>query len=252
MLMQDGAVPSLDWEICERARITRDRRYDGVFFTAVRSTGIYCRPICPVHPARPKNVIFFRTAAEAEKAGFRPCLRCRPETAPGSPAWLGTETTVIRGMRMIEEGFLDGGTVAQLADRLGVGPRHLCRLFMRHVGAGPSAVASTRRIQAAKRLIDGSDLSLAEIAFAVGFGSVRRFNAAFLQTYARPPSSLRRAARRSDQPLVPRASHHDRRAAVDGEDMAVDEGRGVRGEKDGGAGNLLRPSPAPHRRAPLE
>jgi AraC family transcriptional regulator, regulatory protein of adaptative response / methylated-DNA-[protein]-cysteine methyltransferase len=202
MLLQDGAVPSLDPEICERARITRDHRYDGIFFSAVRTTGIYCRPICPVHPARPRNVIFFRTAAEAEQAGFRPCLRCRPEAAPGSPAWLGTATTVIRGMRMIEEGFLDRFTVAQLADRLGVGPRHLCRLFVRHVGAGPSAVASTRRIQAAKRLIDGSDLTLAEIAFAAGFGSVRQFNAAFLQTYGRPPSSLRRAAKRA----TPRSS----------------------------------------------
>jgi AraC family transcriptional regulator of adaptative response/methylated-DNA-[protein]-cysteine methyltransferase len=197
MVRQDGGLPSLDEAVCERARITRDRRYDGVFFTAVRTTGIYCRPICPVHPARPKNVIFFRTAAEAEQAGFRPCLRCRPETAPGSPAWLGTETTVIRGMRLIEEGFLDGATVAQLAERLGVGPRHLCRLFVRHVGTGPSAVASTRRVQAAKRLIDQTELSLAEIAFAAGFGSVRRFNVAFLQTYRRTPSSLRRAPRRS-------------------------------------------------------
>jgi AraC family transcriptional regulator of adaptative response/methylated-DNA-[protein]-cysteine methyltransferase len=203
MLLQDGTVPSLDWEICERARITRDRRYDGVFFTAVRTTGIYCRPICPVHPARPGNVIFFRTAAEAEQAGFRPCLRCRPETAPGSPAWLGTETTVIRGMRLIEEGFLDNGTVAQLAERLGVGPRHLCRLFMRHVGAGPSAVASTRRVQAAKRLIDRGEMSLAEIAFAAGFGSVRRFNAAFLQTYGRPPTSLRRGMKRRDPSATP-------------------------------------------------
>ncbi len=189
MARQDGDVPSLDRDICERARIPRDRRYDGVFFTAVRTTGIYCRPICPVHPARPKNVIFFRTAAEAEQAGFRPCLRCRPETAPGSPAWLGTETTVIRGMRLIEEGFLDGGTVTQLADRLGVGARHLCRLFIRHVGAGPSAVATTRRVQAAKRMIDQTELSLAEIAFAAGFGSVRRFNAAFL-----PPIGGRRRA----------------------------------------------------------
>jgi AraC family transcriptional regulator, regulatory protein of adaptative response / methylated-DNA-[protein]-cysteine methyltransferase len=197
MSRQDRETPVLDWELCERARVARDRRYDGVFFTAVRTTGIYCRPICPVRPALPKNVMFFRTAAEAEQAGFRPCLRCRPETAPGSPAWLGTETTVIRGMRLIEEGFLDRGTVAQLADRLGVGPRHLCRLFIRHVGAGPRAVASTRRVQAAKRLIDQTDLPLTKIAFAAGFGSVRRFNVAFLQTYSRPPSSLRRAMKRS-------------------------------------------------------
>src|SRR5437868_15350205 len=114
MVMQNGESSTLDWDTCERARVARDRRYDGVFFSAVRTTGIYCRPICPVHPARPRNVTFFRTAAEAEQAGFRPCLRCRPEAAPGSPAWLGTATTVIRGMRMIEEGFLDRFTVAQL------------------------------------------------------------------------------------------------------------------------------------------
>src|SRR5258708_14074986 len=160
MSRQDHETPVLDVEICERARVSRDRRYDGVFFTAVRTTGIYCRPICPVHPARPKNVTFFRTAAEAEQAGFRPCLRCRPETAPGSPAWLGTETTVIRGMRLIEEGFLDRGTVAQLADRLGVGPRHLCRLFILHVGARPRPVTSTRPVPAAKRLIAQTDLPL--------------------------------------------------------------------------------------------
>jgi AraC family transcriptional regulator of adaptative response/methylated-DNA-[protein]-cysteine methyltransferase len=201
MPMQDGAVAVLDPAICERARVTRDRSYDGVFFTAVRTTGIYCRPICPVHPARPGNVVFFRTAAEAEQAGFRPCLRCRPETAPGSPAWLGTQTTVIRGMRLIEEGFLDDFTVGELADRLGVGARHLHRLFIRHVGAGPGAVASTRRVQAAKRLIDGTRLTLAEIAFASGFGSVRRFNAAFQQTYGRAPSSLGRTTRRARAPF---------------------------------------------------
>jgi AraC family transcriptional regulator of adaptative response/methylated-DNA-[protein]-cysteine methyltransferase len=183
---------ALDRTICDRARVARDRRYDGHFFTGVRTTRIYCRPICPVHPARSENVAFFRTAAEAEQAGFRPCLRCRPEAAPGSPAWLGTETTVIRGMRLIADGFLDDATVAALADRLGVGARHLSRLFLRHVGAGPNAVASTRRVQAAKRLIDETDLPLVEIAFAAGFGSVRRFNAAFLKTYRRPPSSLRR------------------------------------------------------------
>src|SRR5260221_6780766 len=156
MSRQDHETPVLDWALCERARVARDRRYDGVFFTAVRTNGIYCRPICPVRPALPKNVMFFRTAAEAEQAGFRPCLRCRPETAPGSPAWLGTETTVVRGMRLIEEGFLDRGTVAQLADRLGVGPRHLCRLFIRHVGAGPRAVAPPPPVPAAQSLIDPS------------------------------------------------------------------------------------------------
>ena len=195
MITDGDGAPALDWAACDRARLARDRRYDGLVFTAVRTTRIYCRTTCPVRPAHSKNVVFFRTAAEAEKAGFRPCLRCRPETAPGSPAWRGTEATVNRAMRLIAEGFLDGGTVSQLADRLGVGSRHLSRLFVRHIGAGPRAVASTRRIQAAKRLIDQTELSLASIAFAAGFGSVRRFNVAFLKTYGRSPSSLRRTAK---------------------------------------------------------
>src|SRR5258708_4647911 len=131
MITNGEGNPALDWATCDRARLARDRRYDGLFFTAVRTTGIYCRPICPVHPAHSKNVVFFRTAVEAEQAGFRPCLRCRPETAPGCPAWRGTEATVNRGMRLIEDGFLDGGTVSQLADRLRVGPPPLVPLFPR-------------------------------------------------------------------------------------------------------------------------
>src|SRR5258707_11477592 len=103
MITDAEGDPALDWATCDSARLARDRRYDGLFFTAVRTTGIYCRPICPVHPAHSKNVVFFRTAAEAEQAGFRPCLRCRPETAPGCPAWRGTEATLNRGMRLIED-----------------------------------------------------------------------------------------------------------------------------------------------------
>jgi hypothetical protein len=118
----------LDWETCDRARLRRDPSFDGLFFTGVRTTRIYCRPVCPVHPAKSANVVFFATAAAAERAGFRPCLRCRPEAAPGSPAWRGTATTVARGMRLIEEGFLDRSSVTELAEKLGVGPRHLRRL----------------------------------------------------------------------------------------------------------------------------
>jgi AraC family transcriptional regulator of adaptative response/methylated-DNA-[protein]-cysteine methyltransferase len=203
---------ALDWATCNRARLARDPRYDGRFFTGVRTTKIYCRPTCPVHPAKAENVVFFRTAAEAERAGFRPCLRCRPETAPGSPAWRGTEATVARGMRLIEAGFLDEAMVADLADKLGVGTRHLCRLFVRHLGASPRAIAATRRVQAAKRLIDRTDLSVTEIAFAAGFGSVRQFNDAFRRTYGRPPSSLRRR-RRTPAPRALEASAHDMRTA---------------------------------------
>jgi AraC family transcriptional regulator of adaptative response/methylated-DNA-[protein]-cysteine methyltransferase len=190
MLMATPAIP--DHATCDRARLARDPAYDGIFFTGVRTTRIYCRPICPVRPARSENVAFFPSAAAAERAGFRPCLRCRPETAPGSPAWIGTRTTVGRAMRLIEAGFLDRASVADLAERLGIGPRHLLRLFLRHAGATPIDVAATRRIQAAKRMIDGSAMPLAEIAFAAGFGSVRRFNHAFRATYGRPPSSFRK------------------------------------------------------------
>jgi AraC family transcriptional regulator of adaptative response / DNA-3-methyladenine glycosylase II len=194
MRMKSVLPFGLDWETCDRARLARDPAFDGVFFTGVRTTRIYCRPVCGVRPAKSENVQFFATAAAADRAGFRPCLRCRPEAAPGSPAWNGTATTVARGMRLIEEGFLEKASVADLADHLGIGPRHLLRLFLHHAGATPSEVAATRRIQAAKRLIDQTAMPLSEIAFAAGFRSIRRFNDAFLATYRRPPSSFRRTA----------------------------------------------------------
>jgi AraC family transcriptional regulator, regulatory protein of adaptative response / methylated-DNA-[protein]-cysteine methyltransferase len=189
--MITGLPPGLDWEICDRARLARDPAFDGLFFTGVRTTRIYCRPVCPVRPAHSKNAIFFGSAAAAERAGFRPCLRCRPETAPGSPAWSGTVTTVARAMRLIEEGFLNEASVADLADRLGIGSRHLLRLFLRHTGATPTQVAATRRVQKAKRLLDETQMPISEIAFAAGFRSVRRFNDAFRATYGRSPSSFR-------------------------------------------------------------
>ena len=183
----------LGWETCDRARLARDPAFDGMFFTGVRTTRIYCRPVCSVRPAKSQNVQFFATAAAAERAGFRPCLRCRPEAAPGSAAWKGTAITVARGMRLIERGFLDKATVAALSDHLGIGPLHLLRLFLRHAGAAPSEIAATRRVQAAKRLIDQTARPLSEIAFTAGFRSIRRFNDAFRATYGRPPSSFRRA-----------------------------------------------------------
>ena len=186
-----------DRRACDRARLARDPRFDGRFFTGVLTTRIYCRPTCPVKPARSHNVVFFPTAAAAERAGFRPCLRCRPETAPGSPAWRGAAATVSRALRLIDRGFLDDGTsVEALADRLGMTARHLRRLFLRHAGASPTAVATTRRVQRAKVLVDGTALPMAAIAFAAGFASIRRFNAAFRAVYRRPPTVIRRARRR--------------------------------------------------------
>src|SRR3954471_18338991 len=132
------SVP-LDFATCDRARLARDPGFDGRFFTGVATTRIYCRPVCPVRPARSANVRYFASAAAAERAGFRPCLRCRPETAPFSPAWNGSRTTVARGLRLIERGVLDGqdARVGELATRLGVGERHLVRLFGKYVGASP-------------------------------------------------------------------------------------------------------------------
>ena len=182
----------LDFKTCDQARISRDARFDGRFFTGVKTTGIYCRPVCPVKPAMTRNVVYFPTAAAAERAGFRPCLRCRPETAPFSPAWRGSDATVSRAMRMIGQGFLDRASVGDLADRLGVGPRHLARLFEKHAGASPMAVAQTLRVQRAKRLLDQAAGPITEIAFAAGFSSIRRFNAVFRTTYGNCPSVMRR------------------------------------------------------------
>ena len=190
----------LDFEECDRARIRRDPGYDGRFFTGVRTTGIYCRPVCPVRPAHRRNVEYFPSAAAAEMAGYRPCLRCRPETAPFSPAWKGSLATVERAMRLIAEGALDGGGVDVLAERLGIGARQLARLFKKHVGATPTQAAQTARVQRAKRLIDRTDLSMTEIALAAGFGSLRRFNAVFAKVYRRPPTAIRRLHRAGRSP----------------------------------------------------
>ncbi len=195
----------LDWKICSRARLSRDARFDGKFFIGVLSTGIYCRSICRARTAKESNVRYFPSAAAAAEAGFRPCLRCRPECSPGTPGWLGTPSTVARALRLIDEssleesGWQDGG-VESLAERLGLGSRHLRRLFLRHLGATPSAVVRTRRLHFAKKLIDETSLPMNQVASASGFGSVRRFNAAIQKTYHRTPSQIRRLARQTEAP----------------------------------------------------
>ncbi len=189
--------PMLDQEACWRAVVARDARFDGRFFTGVLSTGIYCRPVCPARTPRRENVVFHLTAAAAEAAGLRPCLRCRPETAPEMGAWRGASNTVSRALALIEAGALDDGDTDALAGRLGVGERHLRRLFRQHLGAAPVSVAQTRRVLLAKQLIHETGLSMAEVALASGFGSVRRFNETFQALYGRPPSELRR--RRTDE-----------------------------------------------------
>jgi AraC family transcriptional regulator, regulatory protein of adaptative response / DNA-3-methyladenine glycosylase II len=187
-----GELLNLTREVLDRARASRDARFDGKFFIAVTSTKIYCRPVCPARTSKDCNVRYYATAAEASEAGFRPCLRCRPEAAPGSPAWVGTSAVVRRALRLIQEGALDSGSIDELANRLGIGGRHLTRLFAQHVGASPAALGHTRRLHFAKRLLDDTHLSVTDIALASGFGSVRRFNDAFLACYRRSPSKLRK------------------------------------------------------------
>jgi len=189
---------NLDLQVCSRARLSRDARFDGKFFIAVLSTRIYCRPICPARTCNESNVRYYTSAAAAAEAGFRPCMRCRPESSPGTPAWLGTSTTVSRALRLIGESGLEDGGVEGLAERLGVGSRHLRRLFLRHLGATPMTVIQTRRLHFAKKLLDETKLPMSQIALASGFGCVRRFNAGIRRVYHRTPTQLRRLARQKD------------------------------------------------------
>ena len=186
------AMSPLDPDVCWRACLASDRRFDGRFWVGVVTTGIYCRPICPAPKPRRRNVRFFPTAFAAAEHGFRPCLRCRPESAPGSAVWRGTSVTVTRALRLIEAGALRDGGIEQLADALGVGSRQLRRLFAEHLGASPLAVAHTQRLHFAKKLVDETRLPMTEIALAAGFASVRRFNDSFLRVYGRSPRALRR------------------------------------------------------------
>jgi AraC family transcriptional regulator of adaptative response / DNA-3-methyladenine glycosylase II len=184
----------LDATSCYRALRTRDRRFDGRFFVGVRTTGIYCRPICPARTPLRANIAFYACAAAAEEAGFRPCKRCRPETSPGTPAWLGSSAVVSRALRLIRDGALDGGGVDALAARLGIGGRQLRRLFDQHLGASPAAVARAQRLQAARAMIDQTALPMLEIAAAAGFQSLRQFNHAVRQTFGAAPRELRRTS----------------------------------------------------------
>ncbi len=188
----------LDRDACYRALSVRDVRFDGRFYTAVRTTGIFCRPICPARTPKLEHCIFLPSAAAARQMGFRPCLRCRPEVAPGLAVWRGSASTVSRALHLIAEGAMDDAGVEALADRLGVGARHLRRLFDQHVGAAPVSVAQTHRILFAKTLINETRLSMTEVALAAGFGSVRRFNAVMQATYGRPPRDLRRSTKGPD------------------------------------------------------
>ena len=184
-------VPGLSRAALHRARISRDARFDGKFYIAVLTTGVYCRPICPAPRCKKSNVRYYATAAAAAAAGYRACRRCRPEVAPGSPAWLGPSAVVRRALRLIQEGALDGRSVDELALRVGVGARHLDRLFAEHVGVSPVAVAQTRRLHFAKQLLDETSLPITQVAMTAGFGSLRRFNEAYRATFRCTPSATR-------------------------------------------------------------
>ena len=182
----------MDRTACYRAISTRDARFDGRLFVGVKTTGIYCRPICPARTPKFENVSFYPSAAAAQEAGLRPCLRCRPEVSPELAFWRGTSNTVSRALALIEAGGLVDDDVEGLANRLGVGARQLRRLFRQHVGASPITVAQTRRVLLAKQLIHETSLPMAEVALASGFNSVRRFNETFRDLFGRPPAALRR------------------------------------------------------------
>jgi AraC family transcriptional regulator of adaptative response / DNA-3-methyladenine glycosylase II len=181
----------LDFERCYRAVDSRDQRFDGWFYTAVKTTGIYCRPSCPATTPKRANVTFYPSAAAAQRGGFRACRRCRPDAAPGSPEWDVRADLVGRAMRLIGDGVVDRDGVPGLAARLGYTERHLNRMLTAELGAGPLALARAQRAQTARILIETTDLGLAEIAFAAGFGSVRQFNETILEVYAQAPGALR-------------------------------------------------------------
>lgn len=183
---------ALDPTVCRRARLSRDPRFDGEFFLGVVTTGIYCRPVCPARAPREENVRYYRSAAEAAQAGFRPCLRCRPESAPWSPAWLGTDTTVRRALELIHSGYLNHHSLGELAERLGIGERYLRKLFDQKLGVSPGAVAQTQRLHFAQKLILETDLSMTDVAFAAGYSSLRRFNSATRENFGCAASELRR------------------------------------------------------------
>ncbi|MCW4152752.1 helix-turn-helix domain-containing protein [Halomonas sp. 18H] len=186
-----GMLPELTAAQCRQARLARDTRFDGRFFVAVHSTGIYCRPICPALPSRENRVHYYPSALAAAEAGFRPCLRCRPDSAPHSPAWRGSRTTFERALRLIDEGALREGSLGELCERLGIGERYLRQLFQQHLGVAPKTYALHRQCLFAKQLLHQTSLPVTEVAHASGFNSLRRFNDAFRRHIRLAPRELR-------------------------------------------------------------
>lgn len=189
-------------DVCQKARLARDPRFDGKFFTAVKTTGIYCRSICPATPPKEENVTYFPTAIAAANEGYRPCLRCRPDSAPESPAWKGVDTTVERAIELIHQGALQQGNLPELADRLGITDRYLRQLFKQHVGVSPKTYALYRQCLFAKQLLHQTRLPITQVALASGFNSIRRFNDYFQQQLSLTPSQLRKSAQPSNNSIA--------------------------------------------------
>lgn len=201
--MATQSTPSLpDLQVCEQARLSRDARFDGLFFTAVKSTGIYCRPVCPAPAPKPSNITYYGNAAAAEAAGFRPCLRCRPELSPGDGAWRRGDEVVARALKLIDQGVLAEQPLSTLAARVGIGERQLRRLFVDRLGAAPIGAHGTRRLLFAKQLLTETTLPITGIALASGFGSLRRFNTTFLDAYRMAPRDLRRLPAAAQQGVL--------------------------------------------------
>jgi AraC family transcriptional regulator, regulatory protein of adaptative response / DNA-3-methyladenine glycosylase II len=188
---RDSGKSELDSTFCWQAVYSRDRRFDGRFFAGIASTGVYCRPICPVSFGHTANVRWFHSAVAAEAAGFRPCKRCRPDTSPGSSAWFGTLAVVSHALKLMSQGALEHGNLEELAQRVGIGSRHLRRLFYQHLGASPLKIARSHRMHVVKNLILETNVAVAEIASRTGFRSIRQFNHSVRKTFGQSPTKLR-------------------------------------------------------------
>jgi len=196
MLISDFS--ELSRQQCQSARLSRDSRFDGHFYTAVKTTGIFCRPICPANPPHEKNVEYFGNQAQALQAGYRPCLRCRPDSAPSSSAWKSVETTFQRALNLINSDNLENNSLTSLADRLGISDRYLRQLFQQYIGMSPKQYMQYQQLMFAKQLLHSSNMSITEIAFSSGFNSIRRFNDAFKKKLKLTPRAARKESRTDD------------------------------------------------------
>ncbi len=191
----------LSQEVCRKARLSRDARFDGRFFTAVKTTGIYCRSICPATPPKESNVDYYPSAYQAAAAGFRPCLRCRPDSAPQSAAWMGSQALLQRAIKLIDAGRLENQSMHQFAEYLGVSDRYLRQLFVKHLGISPKSYVLYQQCLMAKQLLHQTQLPINQIAFASGFNSVRRFNDCFIKTMKLTPSEIRKTGHQASNEI---------------------------------------------------